>query len=537
MKKLLLIAMLLILVLAGKYSFSQGLENFNNYTETSNAYHNGTFTGQDGSTWSYSQCRGDSVIVAPSPTLGKGRNPTAKVSSGSIQNGCGTLSFEYKQPFTTAVNLNVYVNGILVKNVTSSAQGVLYNSGPINVNTTGNFVLLFKQADSTASGQVTIDNITWTAYNTVFPEPTSYPEDFSAVPSNFTMTLSWTDASGTQPPTAYLVKGSSQNNITAPVDGTPVADDPNLADGNGALNIVQGVQTCLFTDLPVNTPFYFAIFPYTNSGSSINYKTDGTWPKANATTPNTIIINQENFGSFSLGTWTQHSVTGNEGWTIDSIHGYGGTPCAKMSGYTGGASNENEDWLISPGMNFNNYINETFSVYTAKNYTGNNLEMYISNNYDGTGNPNSFTWTPLTGTLSAGGWVWTSSGNINVSGTNGTAVYIGLKYTSTTTASATWEVDNLLVTGEYSTGIAPGGNDHRVLGMTPNPASSVTLVSFGTIEQKTVKVLNLTGQVVLEKETASSSIPINVSELGRGIYFVQVIYADQTRQTRKLVVE
>ena len=141
------------------------IENFNNYPETSSTYNNGTFLGQDGSSWSYFQCRGDSVIISPSPTLGKARTPLAEVSSGTISNGCGTLSFDYKQVFATVVSLDVFVNGNLVYTATTSGeQSIIKNSGPITVNTVGNFILDFKQ-QSVNSGQVCIDNISYSAFN------------------------------------------------------------------------------------------------------------------------------------------------------------------------------------------------------------------------------------------------------------------------------------------------------------------------------------------------------------------------------------
>jgi hypothetical protein len=542
MKKLLPISMLFFLFLAAKISYSQGFENFNNYVGTSGTYSSGTFQGQDGSTWNYVQCRSDRVIAAPSPCLGKARNPMAKIYSGSIAGGCGTLSFDYKQGFSTAVNLDVYINNTKIGNVTSPGGNgdttVVHNSGTLTANILGNFVIKFIQADSAGSGQVTIDNVTWTGYNTLFPEPTNYPEDFSAVPSDFTVTLSWTDATtGAQLPTAYLIKASSTNNITAPVDGVPVADDPNLADGTGALNINQGTESCIFTDLPVNTHYYFAIFPYTNSGTSINYKSDGTWPTANTVTPNTIIINQENFGSYTLGSWSPYDVTGAQFWTIDSIHGIAGTPCARISGYANGANNDNEDWLISPSMNFNNYINEVFTFQTAKNYTGNDLQAFISNDYDGEGDPNNFTWNPLTATISAGGWVWTKSGSIDVSGTNGTNVYVAFKYTSTTTASATWEVDNILVTGEYSSGIQ-NKDSHPMFSLSPNPANGKTQLISGNNDVKTVQIISITGQTLNETTISSPAATLDLSGFGKGIYFVKVTYNDQTvGQVRKLIVQ
>ena len=280
----------------------------------------------------------------------------------------------------------------------------------------------------------------------VDPEPTDYPANFMATPDIFAVDLSWVDAIGAQLPSAYLILASDADNIALPVDGTPVADDPDLTDGTAALNITQGNEAANFSGLPSNVMYYFKIFPYTNAGATIDYKTDGTPPSASATTPDVVIINEEDFNSGTLGSWTPISVTGSQVWGIEQNYGFGGTPCAKMSGYAGG-NNVNEDWLISPSMNFNHYTDEHFRFMTAKNYTGPDLEVYISNDYAGTGDPNLATWTMLTATLCPGGWAWTPSGSLDISGTSGSGVFLAFKFTSTSTASATWEVDEILVTG------------------------------------------------------------------------------------------
>ena len=438
----------ILLFSACHQSFGQGTENFNNYPETANAYHDGTFTGQDGSTWSYTQSRGDSVIIAPSPVFGKKRPITSKIISGIIHGGCGTISFDYKQPFTSAVNLNLFVNGLLVKNVTSTIQGTVSNSGPVVVNTPGDFFLMFKQADSSNSGQVTIDNVIWTSYGGgPAPEPTNYPTNFIAATSPFTIELAWTDAIGPQLPAAYIIIASDQNNIVAPVDGTQIPDDINLLDGHGALNIFQGVQHAAFGNLPGNKQYYFKIFPYTNSAALINYKNDGTAPGSTAITPNTVIIDSLKFANRTFSNWIVKSVTGAEGWVVDSLHGINGGSCGKMSGYAG-QSNVNEDWLISPSMNFSNYANEVLMFQSAYKYTGAPLELFISNDYDGISNPGNFTWIPLAATWSAGNYEWASSGIVNVSGTTGAQVYIGFKYTSDVIAAATWELDDIVITGD-----------------------------------------------------------------------------------------
>ena len=63
MKKALII---LSLFLASTMLFAQGTETFANFPETGNSYQDGTFLGQDGSTWTYWQCRGDQTII-PTP--------------------------------------------------------------------------------------------------------------------------------------------------------------------------------------------------------------------------------------------------------------------------------------------------------------------------------------------------------------------------------------------------------------------------------------------------------------------------------------
>ncbi len=280
------------LFLAAILVFAQGTEDFTNYPETGNSYQDGTFIGQDGSLWTYWQCRGDIVINPPTPCLGKDRTPTSEVISGTLSNGCGTLSFDYMQGFSTDVELDVFVNSLLITTVTTSGQqGVILNSGPITVNSPGDFTLNFKQHDN-GSGQVAIDNVTWTEFGGgPLPEPTNYPTDFTGIPEPFKITLTWTDAVGAQLPTAYLIKASDQDNITLPVDGVPEADDPDLSDGTAAMNVMQGFQTYTFFNLLSNQNYYFKIFPYTNTGTNIDFKTDGTPPAVTSTTPNIVIIN------------------------------------------------------------------------------------------------------------------------------------------------------------------------------------------------------------------------------------------------------
>jgi hypothetical protein len=142
-----------------------GFETFDNLPATGNLYQDGNFLGQDGSIWTYVQCRGDYEITGKAITLGRNRDPQSNLYSGTISNGMGALSFDYSQAFSTNVNLNVLINDVVVGNVTSSGeQGVIKNSGIIDVNVEGDFVIKFIN-ENNSDGQVVIDNIEWTAFS------------------------------------------------------------------------------------------------------------------------------------------------------------------------------------------------------------------------------------------------------------------------------------------------------------------------------------------------------------------------------------
>ncbi len=107
------------------------------------------------------------------------------------------------------------------------------------------------------------------------------------VPYNSSVKLSWNDATVGVLPDAYIIKGSniSYASIANPVDGvTPVTDLLNKS-------ILQGVKSVTFTGLSSSTTYYFKIYPYTNSGTDIKFKTDGTIPSTTISTTGMGTVN------------------------------------------------------------------------------------------------------------------------------------------------------------------------------------------------------------------------------------------------------
>ena len=111
-------------------------------------------------------------------------------------------------------------------------------------------------------------NAIWGDGSLIADEPTNHAADFSA----HCITLNWTDATGDILPDAYLIRMSSTSfeAIATPVDGTAISDNTSNK------NINYGVQKAIFSGLTPNTIYYFKIFGYTGSGTSIDYKTDGS---------------------------------------------------------------------------------------------------------------------------------------------------------------------------------------------------------------------------------------------------------------------
>lgn len=158
---------------------------------------------------------------------------------------------------------------------------------------------------------------------------------------------------------------------------------------------------------------------------------------------------EETFTS-NFGNWTKQSVIGAQVWTLDTVFGNPGS-CAKMSGFANSTNNNNEDWLISPAINLAAVTSATLSFDNASRFAGNLIEVLVSTNYTA-GAPNTATWVPLSGfTLdtNTGAYVWTGSGPLNISTYTGNSnVRVAFKYTSTTSASRTWEIDNVKVVGQ-----------------------------------------------------------------------------------------
>lgn len=159
------------------------------------------------------------------------------------------------------------------------------------------------------------------------------------------------------------------------------------------------------------------------------------------------VLYSENFaaGGFNAD-WTTVNVSGAQVWTT-SNQGNGTNYYAVMNGFAGG-NNLNEDWLISKSVSLVGKTKAAVSFTSDVRYNGNALQVYATENY--TGNPATTNWVLLPATLDTNSGAfgdWVSSGNVDLSAFLGKNVRIAFKYTSTTSAAATWEIDDFRIKG------------------------------------------------------------------------------------------
>ncbi len=360
------------------------------------------------------------------------------------------------------------------------------------------------------------------------PEPTNYPTNFAAFVNGTDVGLTWTDAVGGQVPDMYLVVAST-GDITIPTDGVTVPNGPL------AQNVGYNVQTVTFTGLQGNTQYNFAIFPYTNSGANIDYKTDGNYPTDTGTTENIYYLLFEDFEE-GLGVFTPYDAYGEQSWHQATYQGNG---YAQMNGYADGASHQNEDWLIayieiSPNMVFNEVWLE---FKTAMKYEGDSLRVALSPNYDGVTDPNDdFYWEYITDAFdySTGNYEWVESGSVDIAPlvpNYPTSFYIAFIYTSTDEQAASWEVDDVKVTGTHVNAV--NEVEMSAIGLYPNPAREQ--VSFTLENDAQVSIFDMTGRKVSETNVAAGQTQLDVNELVNGVYFVNFRFADGTTAVSKFV--
>ncbi|MBQ5895668.1 MAG: choice-of-anchor J domain-containing protein [Bacteroidaceae bacterium] len=168
------------------------------------------------------------------------------------------------------------------------------------------------------------------------------------------------------------------------------------------------------------------------------------------TTTNGFAYINETFAT-SLGAFTTQQEVGNYAWKheVYNSNGY-----AKASGFANGASQNAISWLISPSFD----LSKETKAYVSFEYVINkgeisaaatNHKLMVTSEY--TGDATTTEWTEVDfGAVNNNSWSFQKTGNVSlpIDFIGAENVVIAFKYISTTETSSTWEVNNVLVTGE-----------------------------------------------------------------------------------------
>lgn len=241
----------------------------------------------------------------------------------------------------------------------------------------------------------------------------------------------------------------------------------------------------------------------------------------------TATILSEPFAT-SLGKFTTQSVTGAQVWAWNSSSG----GYAKISGYVSPKHYQNDDWLISPSINFANASNVLLNFTHVNRYgtdiTGTKtLKLYVTDSYI-SGPIDTTKWTEFNFTHSPGtNWTFVNSGDINLSSYIGQRnVHFAFRYTSDTLNAATWEIKNVSLRGLDREVILSENFDRFTAGSFASPSSTNVGATINDYTQTTgwagVGVYAAGGAVKVGGSTSLGTIttkPTNLSQ-DNGKFFV-----------------
>ena len=375
---------------------------------------------------------------------------------------------------------------------------------------TGNTTYYFWARSNCGSG-TTSD---WSAsdnFTTGKGEPTNQPTNFtfSSVFSS-SISFSWTAAvAGSQAPDGYLIKGSSSDfgSITNPVDGTDPADATTYSSGlaNRKVSGASSTFGSSFSGMTAGTMYYHKIYSYTNTGSSINFKTDNVPSFKHATTPDAVS---------SQAIAATSTTTANITWTLPAS--YNSTAHSVMvfikaasSVTTGTPSTPPSNYTANTAFGSGTAYQNDASAYCV--YKGDGTSVSVTGLTQGT-TYHILIYTVVDEENSNGSSSYSSSRVANAT-TQSTSPVPYLEGFSTTSTPAGWNTSGWTIGTTRGVTGNPGNNIYKNL-YSSSTTATFTSTNIGPI---------VSGNVLsFDYITANYSSPYNVPDAGSGDFVVSI---------------
>jgi len=216
--------------------------------------------------------------------------------------------------------------------------------------------------------------------------------------------------------------------------------------------------------------------------------------------------------------FTAVSILGGEVWKNDTKY-----KNINMSGFVSGSNYKNEDWLISPSFDLLRIMNAKLSYsYTISKGKGNtvsqdymkaNQTIWVTDNF--TGDPTTTVWIQLFNTVFPTGkdWDYVDESIILPQSINDKEdVVVAFKYTCDNDDSATWQINNLRITGEKS----PLGIENPDYSSDVNIYTTpgyVNILHRGSNDYNlNIEIFNTYGQLIVKDVLNSNEMSISVDK-------------------------
>ncbi|MFH0734554.1 MAG: endonuclease [bacterium] len=152
-------------------------------------------------------------------------------------------------------------------------------------------------------------------------EPTNHVTGLAADISSNVISLSWVNSTGANLPAGYLVIAYSKDDYFLPIDGEEYTEDADLSDGKAVAHVTySATASIVFPYLTNGTKYYFTVIPYNGTGSSINYKINGTLPRVVGVQALPVELTSFNCNTVDNSVildWTTSTEINNNGFEIE----------------------------------------------------------------------------------------------------------------------------------------------------------------------------------------------------------------------------
>ena len=409
----------------------------------------------------------------------------------------------------------------------------------------------FSNTTVTASFGSALDNVAQPVWIRLMPSDTTMGSGNRPSIGIDDFELTWTGtAVNNTPQVLSYVPTSGTTNVPVATTSLAINFDKNitLGTGNVSVNNLTDVTTqtipagsCTVAGMNVTIPGItllagksYAVQYDSTCFKNVTYSSYGVYNNTTWTftteppvVPPVTSLNESFVGCNApiLGLFREFSIAGAQTWRCSNF-GRNDTDAVYMNGFAGGATQDNEDWLISPPLDMSAMTNPNLHFWSKVRFSGTNTkEVYVSSNF--AGNPASATWinlNPALGTLDS---TWKFYNNLNMTSYKSTPLTVGFKYVSASTGTADeWSIDDVYIT-DGPVGVQTfeeAGLQVIVLGQATDKLN--LQIADSKAQDYVVSILDVNGRTILSQSlqtlNGKNNYSFAVSNLADGLYILNL---------------